>query len=76
MQLVAAAAGAGGAAGGGGGGGGGSQEPKFAPFPPLSVSTSHETHQQKGKTLPEAQRTQKLTPRLGLNLATTWRHLH
>ena len=47
MQLVAAAAGAGGAAGGGGGGG--SQEPKFAPFPPLSVSTSHETHQQKGK---------------------------
>ena len=24
----------------------------------------------------EAQRTQKLTPRLGLNLATTWRHLH
>ena len=27
------------------------------------------------KTLPEAQRTQKLTPRLGLNLATTWRHL-
>ena len=28
------------------------------------------------KTLPEAQRTQKLTPRLGLNLATTWRHLH
>ena len=28
------------------------------------------------KTLPEAQRTQKLTPRLGLNLATTWHHLH
>ena len=28
------------------------------------------------KTLPEAQRTQKLTPRLGLNLATTWRHLN
>ena len=28
------------------------------------------------KTLPEAQRTQKLTPRLGLNLTTTWRHLH
>ena len=28
------------------------------------------------ETLPEAQRTQKLTPRLGLNLATTWRHLH
>ena len=28
------------------------------------------------QTLPEAQRTQKLTPRLGLNLATTWRHLH
>ena len=27
------------------------------------------------ETLPEAQRTQKLTPRLGLNLATTWRHL-
>ena len=25
------------------------------------------------KTLPEAQRTQKFTPRLGLNLATTWR---
>ena len=50
MQLVAAAAGAAGG-GGGGGGGGGSQEPKFAPFPPLSVSTSHETHQQKGKKL-------------------------
>ena len=28
------------------------------------------------KTLPEAQRTQKLTLRLGLNLATIWRHLH
>ena len=28
------------------------------------------------KTLPEAQRTQKLTPWLGLNLATTWHHLH
>ena len=28
------------------------------------------------KTLPEAQRTQKLTPRLELDLATTWRHLH
>ena len=46
MQLVAAAAGA-----GAGAAGGGSQEPKFAPFPPLSVSTSHETHQQKGKKL-------------------------
>ena len=28
------------------------------------------------KTLPEAQRTQKLTPWLGLNLATTWHLLH
>ena len=28
------------------------------------------------KTLPEAQRTQKLTPWLGLNLATTRHHLH
>ena len=28
------------------------------------------------ETLPEAQRTQKLTLRLGLNLATTWRHVH
>ena len=28
------------------------------------------------KTLPEAQRTQKLTPWLGLNLATTWHYLH
>ena len=28
------------------------------------------------ETLPEAQRTQKLTPWLGLNLATTWHHLH
>ena len=28
------------------------------------------------QTLPEAQRTQKLTPWLGLNLATTWHHLH
>ena len=28
------------------------------------------------ETLPEAQRTQKLTPRLGINLATTWRRLH
>ena len=28
------------------------------------------------KTLPEAQRTQKLTPWLGLDLATSWRHLH
>ena len=28
------------------------------------------------KTLPVAQRTQKLTPWLGLNLATTWHHLH
>ena len=28
------------------------------------------------KTLPEAQRTQQLTPWLRLNLATTWRHLH
>ena len=28
------------------------------------------------KTLPEAQRTQKLTPWLGINLATTRHHLH
>ena len=28
------------------------------------------------ETLPEAQRTQKLTPWLGLNLATTWHLLH
>ena len=28
------------------------------------------------ETLPEAQRTQKLTTWLGLNLATTWHHLH
>ena len=27
------------------------------------------------KTLPEAQRTQELTPWLGLDLATTWHHL-
>ena len=32
--------------------------------------------QQFNETLPESQRTQKLTPRLGLNLATTWHHLH
>ena len=30
----------------------------------------------KSKTLPEAQRTQKLTLWLGLNLATTWHHFH
>ena len=28
------------------------------------------------QTMPEAQRTQKLTPWLGLNLSTTWHHLH
>ena len=33
---------------------------------PYSVQNTHTN-----KTLPEAQRTQKLTPRLGLNLATT-----
>ena len=35
-----------------------------------------ENHHQPFKTLPEAQRTQILTPWLGLNLATTWHLLH
>ena len=63
MQLVAAASEPKyvAAAGGAGGGGGqslqiGSQEPKFAPFSPLAVSTSgsHENHQQKGKKSAES----------------------
>ena len=33
-------------------------------------------HQNDQETLPEAQRTQKLTPWLGINLATTWHLLH
>ena len=35
-----------------------------------------EEKKERRKTLPEAQRTQKLTPWLGLNLATTWHLLH
>ena len=42
-------------------------------FPRIHMDSGHRHF---AKTLPEAQRTQKLTPRLGLNLATTWRHLH
>ena len=42
---------------------------------PSSYLSTH-SRNTSNKTLPEAQRTQKLTPRLGLNLVTTWRHLH
>ena len=40
-------------------------------------NTNKQIQTQKHKqTLPEAQRTQKLTLRRGLKLAKTWRHLH
>ena len=56
----------------------GSERPKWPFLGPkmmvLGLLPNFSRH--KPKTLPEAQRTQKLTPILGLNLATTWRHLH
>ena len=47
---------------------------KYSSKTAQNLKTHKLTHS--GKTLPEAQRTQKLTPWPGLNLTITWHHLH